>query len=81
MASKLSQATFSKKQSDNLPGYDSNFAQSQVQSQPLLNEELKSDEIRKIEKYAQLLGDGENSCFDWCIVETILYHVNQVEFF
>ena len=39
----------------------------------LLNEELKNDEVRKIEKYAQLLGGGDQSCFDWCIVETILY--------
>ena len=49
--------------------------------QSLLNEELKTEEVKKIEKYAQLLGGGENSCFDWFIVETILYHVNQAEFF
>jgi len=49
--------------------------------QQLLNEELKSEEVRKIEKYATLLGGGEQSCFDWCIVETILYQINQVEFF
>ena len=47
----------------------------------LLNEELKSDEYRKIEKYAQLLGGSEQSGFDWCIVETILYQINQAEFF
>ena len=71
----------------------------------LLNEELKSDEVRKIEKYAQILSFGggigghqhptntpattnntsntnnENQSFDWCVIETILYQVNQAEFF
>ena len=42
----------------------------------LLNEELKTEEFRKIEKYAQLLGGSDQSGFDWCIVETILYQVN-----
>lgn len=47
----------------------------------LLNEDLKSEEVRKIEKYALLLGCGDQSCYEWCLVETLLYQVNQVEFF
>ena len=39
----------------------------------LLNEELKMEEVRKIEKYALLLGSGDTSCYDWCLVETLLY--------
>ena len=42
----------------------------------MLNEELKTEEVRKIEKFAQLLGTG-----DQCGIVEQLIQVNQAEFF